>query len=237
MKFESFKQYFSEARINRYLAVTGYSTEKTLELYKANLKSSQAFHPLLGVFEVIFRNRINDILTTHFADPDWIFNQKTGFMSDSSLKYINKRTGQHKINDFLKKEVIKAEKRLTKTKTAITSGKIIAEQTLGFWTELFEVHNYRLLKGKPIQIFSSLPSKHGRKEVNDELYKIRVFRNRINHNEPIFFNGDEIDFSQSLIVHQSIHNLLSWIDPEIIKLIFDLDNVKQTIEEAKNIIS
>lgn len=156
MKFEDFRQYFSATRVNRYLFATGNSKSKAVKLYKANLKTSQAFHPLLGILEVILRNRLNDILTSHFADPDWIINQKTGFMSDPSLRFTYKRTRVQKTNDFLKREINKAEKRLLKMGTPITCGKIIAEQTLGFWTVLFEVHHYRLLKGKPIQIFQSL---------------------------------------------------------------------------------
>ncbi len=233
MKFRDFRKYFSTLRVNRYLLATGNSTGKAVKLYKANLKISQAFHPLLGVFEVVFRNRLNDILTAHFTDPDWIINQKGGFMSDPSLRFIYKRTRQQKTNDFLKREINKAEKRLHKTRTPITSGKIIAEQTLGFWTDLFEVHHYRLLKGKPIQIFQTLPSGYGRKEVNDELDKVRRFRNRINHNEPICFNGNTIDFTETLEVHTSIVNILNWIDPELIKLISDLDKIQKTINQAK----
>ena len=232
MKFRDFSQYFSAARVNRYLIAAGHSKSGAVKLYKANLKTSQAFHPLLGVIEVVLRNRLNDILTAHFKDPDWIINQKTGFMSDPSLRFTYKRTGLKKTNDFLKTEVNKAEKRLLKAKTPITSGKIIAEQTLGFWTDLFEVHHYRLLKGKPIQIFRSLPPAHGRKEVNDELNKVRRFRNRINHNEPICFNGNNIDFTETLEVHKSIINLLTWIDPEITRMISDLDTVKRTIGKA-----
>jgi hypothetical protein len=232
MKFKDFKNYFSSARVNRYLLATGNSKSKAIKLYKANLKTAQAFHPLLGVFEVILRNRLNDILASHFSDPNWIMNQKTGFMSDPSLRFTYKRTGQLKTNDFLKREINKAEKRLQKTNTPITSGKIIAEQTLGFWTDLFEVHHYRLLKGKPIQVFNSLPAGHGRKEVNDELDKVRRFRNRINHNEPICFNGNNIDFTEAMEVHKSIINLLTWIDPEIIKLISDIDTVKKIIDKA-----
>jgi hypothetical protein len=232
MKFRDFRQYFSSARVHRYLLATNNSTSKAVKLYKANLKISQAFHPLLGILEVILRNRLNDILTSHFTDPDWILNQKAGFMSDPSLKFTYKRTGIKKTNDFLKREINKAERRLQKTSTPITSGKIIAEQTLGFWTDLFEVHHYRLLKGKPIQIFHLLPAGHGRKEVNEELDKVRRFRNRINHNEPICFNGNNIDFSETLEVHKSIINLLTWIDPEILKLFSDLDKVKKTINKA-----
>jgi len=233
MKFKDFRQYFSEARVDRYLLATGNSKRRAIQLYKDNLKASQAFHPLIGVFEVVLRNRLNDILTTHFNDPDWIINQKSVFMSDPSLKFIFKRTGHKRTNDFLKREIIKAETRLQKTRTPLTSSKIIAEQTLGFWTDLFEVHHYRLLSGKPIKIFHSLPAGYGRKEVNRELDKVRRFRNRINHNEPICFNGNQINFTETLEVHKSITNLLTWIDPEINKLISDIDKVKKTISKIK----
>ena len=156
-------------------------------------------------------------------------------MIDSSLTYIYKRTGQQKTNDFLLREVKKAEQRLRSSGTPVTSGKVIAEQTLGFWTDLFEAHNYRILKGKQIKIFNHLPTGHGRKEVNEELDKIRRFRNRINHNEPICFNGNNIDFTQSLNVYQSIVNTLTWIDPELIKLIKDIDKVQKSINSAMKI--
>jgi hypothetical protein len=235
MRFQNFRQYFSASRINRYLAAAGNSKSRAVRLYKANLKVSQSFHPVLGVLEVVFRNRLNDVLTAHFADPDWIINQKPGFMSDPSLTYNHKKTGQRRTNDFLKREIIKAEKRLRKTGTQITSGKIIAEQTLGFWTDLLEVHNYKLLRGKPIQIFNSLPSGHGRKEVNDELDKIRRFRNRINHNEPVCFSGNNIDFTVTVDVHQSILKILNWIDPELLHFIADIDKVQKTIGMARKI--
>ncbi len=235
MRFRDFEQYFSVSRVNRYLIAAGNSTEKAVKLYKANLKVAQAFHPLLGILEVVLRNRLNSTLTSHFTDPDWIINQKTGFMSDPALRFIYKRTGQVKTNDFLKREVVKAEKRLQKTSTLITSGKIIAEQTFGFWSDLFEVHHYRILRGKPIQIFQKLPSGFGRKLVNDELDKVRRFRNRINHNEPICFSGNVIDFTETSAVYNSITNLLNWIDPELLKLLSNLDRVQKTIDKAKSI--
>jgi hypothetical protein len=80
-----------------------------------------------------------------------------------------------------------------------------------------------------------LPAGYGRKEVIDELDKVRRFRNRINHNEPICFNGNNIDFTETLEVHKSITNLLTWIDPEIMNLISDIDKVKKTIYRAKTI--
>lgn len=230
--FSVFKQYISDARLNRYLIASGNSKSKSYKLYISNLKIAQAFHPLLGTFEVILRNRLNDILSYHFNDTEWVLNQKNGFMSDPSLKFKYKRTGKIKLNDYLKSEILKAEKRILKSGSKVTSGKIIAEQPLGFWTDLFEVHHYRLLKGKPIQIFQSLPPGLGRKDINEELNKIRRFRNRINHNEPICFKENNIDFTDTLNIYQSIIKLLAWIDPKIFKLISELDNVMPTIALA-----
>jgi len=72
MKFQKIRQYFSAPRINHYLQAANNSQVKGNKLYKANLKILQSFHPLLGIIEVVLRNRINDILTAHFTDPDWI---------------------------------------------------------------------------------------------------------------------------------------------------------------------
>lgn len=90
MKFSDVRLYISAPRINKYLIATGSKT-KAVKLYKANLKISQAFHPILGVMEVVLRNRLNTLISAHFSDPDWIINQKTGFMSDPSLRYTYKK--------------------------------------------------------------------------------------------------------------------------------------------------
>jgi len=228
--------YLSTSRMERYLLATGNNSTKAVKLYKANLKVAQSFHPILGILEVVLRNRLNTILASHFVDPDWIINQKSGFMIDASLTYRNKRTGRMITNDYLKTSVEKSEKRFRRIRMPITSGKIIADQTLGFWTDLFELTHYRILRGRPIQIFNHLHSGIGRVEVCDKLNKIRKFRNRINHNEPICFSGTTIDFNNAEEVYMAIIDLLKWIDPELIKWVNDLDSVILKIKNAQKII-
>lgn len=235
MIFENFTRYFSSARVNRYLTATGNNPQRAQELYKTNLRIAQSFHPILGVLEVVIRNKINETLAAHFGDPDWIINQKHGFMSDPILTHIDKRTGRLTRNEFLKKEVENAQKRITKSGHIATSGRIIAEQTFGFWTDLFESHHYRLLAGKPIQIFSALPSRYGRKEITDDLRRIRRFRNRINHNEPVCFNGNSIDFILAKNAILSIRNILKWIDADLLEFIKDIDDVDKVIQNASDI--
>jgi hypothetical protein len=236
MQFQKVQLFLSTQRIDRYLLATGNSKVKAVKLYKANLKICQAFHPLLGVLEVTLRNCINAKLTQHFNDSEWIINEKGGFMSDPSLTRIDRRTQQRVTNRFLKSSIEKSENTLRRTNSPITSGKIIADQTLGFWTDLFEVHHYRLLLGRPIQIFNHLPARHGRSEVVDRLNKIRKFRNRINQNEPICFSGNNINFNYVEEVYEAIIEIINWIDPELAVWIKNIDSVSTKIANAKTLI-
>jgi len=235
MRFQKVRLYLSSSRIDRYQIATGNNSTKSVKLYKANLKIAQSFHPILGILEVTLRNRINTILSGHFIDPDWIINQKNGFMIDPSLTYRDYRTKRMVTNDYLKSSVEKSERRFRRLRIPVTSGKIIADQTLGFWTDLFELSHYRILRGRPIQIFNHLPSGIGRTEVCDRLNKVRKFRNRINHNEQICFNGNNIDFNHAEDVYNSIIELMSWIDPELIDWIKNMESVMIKINNAKKI--
>jgi len=93
-----------------------------------------------------------------------------------------------------------------------------------------------LLKGSPIKIFSGLPTGIGRKDIHNMLEDIRIFRNRINHNEPICFNGNTLDFITCESIHNSIYQLFKWIDPELIDWISDIDNVIAKIENGKTLV-
>lgn len=156
-------------------------------LYYGNLKLAQVFHPLLGVLEVILRNRLYSELVKHFNDGNWIINQQNDFMKSPLLVKRNKRTGEILTNDYLLREASKAEQKLKHKNVNITTGRIIAEQTLGFWISFFDLIHYKILKGSPIRTFQKLPNGYGRKEIYEALNRICDFRNRINHNESICF--------------------------------------------------
>ena len=235
MRFTKFRHYFSSPRIGRYLIACLNDQRKCIKLYKSNLSVAQSFHPLLGTLEVALRNGINDQLTSYFTDQDWIINQKNGFMVHPALTFTNKQTGNTVTNRFLYNSVRDAERKLNRRRIGITSGRIISEQTFGFWTDLFEKHHYKILMGRPIKTFKHLPPGYGRTEVLNALTKVRQFRNRINHNEPICFAGSNIDFSQTLEVYQSLQNLLSWIDPELLKWTKNIDKTGAAIARAQTI--
>jgi hypothetical protein len=207
-------------------------------MYKQNLLVAQSIHPVIGVFEVVLRNSIYNAISNYFQDENWIVNQKEGFMSDKALVFRNNPSKISKRNDFLKREVLKAEQKLklkysNAPSMSINAGNIIAEQSFGFWTNFFEPHHYKILKGKPIQIFRDLPQGMGRKEILNKLNAIRQFRNRINHNEPICFVDNKFSYLEIQTIHQSIYELLKYIDERLIDFVESIDKTEETFNHLR----
>lgn len=183
LNYSNITKYISSARLQKYELVCSGDHKKTLKLYQTNLRLSQAFYPILSLFEVVFRNAINEAMTSYFSDPNWLENQISGFMNDSTLKSSNPR---HPHNEFMKKSVRSA---IHKSGSHLHH-KIVAELKFGFWTSFFDPKHYRLLAGRPISIFTTLPSGTNRSNILDKINRIRDFRNRIYHNEPVVFKKD-----------------------------------------------
>lgn len=226
MEYSKLEYFVSQPRLDRFLIAAGHSKTKAQKLYRANLRVSQAFYPILNLFEITLRNCINYQLSSHFSNSNWIIIEKNGFMSDSTLAPSQ---------FYLKNSIIKAERNIRRNRTSITSGKVIAEQSFGFWTSLFEPHHYRLVGGSPIHVFTQKPSFVNRNIITQKLKKIREFRNRIYHNEPICFNASSIDYTDALFVLNEIYELLNWIDLEIKKYFEYYDSVNEKISIANRI--
>lgn len=226
MKIELREKYLSRPRYNRYLTATANSKYRAKRLYNANIRLAQAFHPILSQFEVILRNSLNIVLSAHFTDPDWIINQKTGFMRDNSLT---------KGHYFLKTCVQKTETKLQRRGIPITSGKIISDQTFGFWLAFFLSHHYSLVGGQPIHIFPHKPANENRAGIYYKLDKIKDFRNRVNHCEPICFIGQNIDCNEALNIRTIIYALIEWMDPNLIAFFEDIDSIQNKANQIMQI--
>lgn len=218
--------FLSKPRYNRYLKATNYDNNQAKKLYTANIRLAQSFHPILSQFEVVLRNCLCLKLSNYFGDIDWIINQKYGFMSNNSLKHSNY---------FIKRCVQKSENNLKNRSIPITSGKIISDQTFGFWLAFFLSHHYSLVGGQPIHIFPNKPSNEDRASLYSKLDEIRRFRNRVNHCEPICFSGQVIDCSEALEIRTKLYNLVEWIDPNLIPFFSKLDNIHIKVNKILSI--
>lgn len=226
LEYSKLEYYLSQPRLQRFLRATGNSQTKAQKLYRVNLRVSQAFYPVLNQFEIFLRNTLNYHVSSHFSNPNWIVTEKTGFMSAPTLAPSRY---------FLKKSIQKAERTIRRKGSAITTGKVIAEQSLGFWTSLFETHHYRLIGGSPIHAFPQKPPHANRNLINQKLNKIRAFRNRIYHNEPICFNGLSIDFSEAHDIKNEVYVVLNWIDADLTEYVEYFNGIQSKIDSARNV--
>ncbi len=230
-EYKIFEKYLSASRIDRYLIAVQLDEELCISLYKTNIKLSNSFYPILGIFEVVLRNEIDKVLVKYFNDSDWILNQQKGFMIAPELSYKDSFNGRFIKNRYIYNSVENTKIKLNNKSTQINSNRIIAEQSLSFWTEMFEKKYYKLLKGRPIQIFNNLPPYISRVDILNKLTKIRKFRNRIYHNEPICFNEDIVDLQGPMNIYYSIIDILNWINPETLILLNDVDEVPRNISK------
>jgi len=225
MKIALRDKYLSRSRFNRYLISTGNDLSRANRLYKANIRLGQAFYPLLSQFEVIFRNSLDQELSDHFSTTNWILSETSGFMNDNSLRP----------QLYLKKQVLRSQNNMNRNGITITSGKLLADQTLGFWVAFFSIPHYRLLQGKPIHIFSNKPGIENRSSLHQKLEKIRDFRNRVNHCEPICFVGNTIDCNLPLSIRNLIFDLSEWMNPDLISFLNGLDNIQAKVDNILRI--
>lgn len=185
-----------------------------MDLYRYNLRLSQSFYPLLHISEVVLRNTINRQLQLFYQEDNWILSKER--MTHNQAE-----------------EVTRACSFLTNHQSEITAGKIISELNFSFWTSFFSIQNYKFHRGQPIKIFGKLPENLGRKEIYVLLNRIRKFRNRIYHNEPICFKNNTIDFMAVQLVYEDITFLLNHLCPELNSFISENDSVKQEIASAR----
>lgn len=74
-----------------------------------------------------------------------------------------------------------------------------------------------------------------RASIYNKLDKIKDFRNRVNHCEPICFVGHNIDCAYALEVRNTIYNLIEWIDPSLIPFFKTIDSIQSKTTQIMNI--
>ncbi|SRR5258707_11883920 len=76
MKYIEFEELLSPNRLGRYNSACNDHILKTMSLYRANIRISQAFLPALSIFEVVLRNKIDLHYRSQFfvrsEMPEWL---------------------------------------------------------------------------------------------------------------------------------------------------------------------
>ena len=185
MKYKDYEAAFSQARLSRYLNACAGDKNKALILYRYNLKLCQKFYGVLGLFEVVFRNAVNEHYKRHFGDEDWIRTQiHAGGMLESSPQVSDVTRYISKLSDAGK----------------YTHDRLVSSVSFGFWSYLFNKQPFRKGGQSLLAIFPHKTKGLGQRAIYNELMEIKSFRNRIAHHEPICFDMDgnkDVEFAQS----------------------------------------
>jgi len=202
---------FSDERTQKYFDL--YLDEgRSLKHYYANLYTSEAFYPILSILEVALRNSLNRELSTMFKTKDW----HTRLSAIPGLNSLNR-------------EITLAINHITKRGEPNNASKVVAELTLGFWVRLLNVEYEKILWKDLRRAFPFMPKLERRRQnVSAPLNKIRNFRNRVYHNEPITWN-----FAYLEEMHSEIHTVLGWLNRDLPIFCTPVDRVMNVLEQAQ----
>ncbi len=190
MNLTDLEKLLSEKRLSTYYNLFSMDKEKAIQYYRINTQISESLYPLLCTLEVVLRNSIHNSFTIHFKSTDWF----------SQLK-------QPELFD----QVNVAKRKILASNNQMTSDKVVAELTFGFWTALFNKQYARYFR-KPLMHAFPLASTSNRRrdKISYKLNHIRKFRNRIFHYEPICN-----DLTALATNHKNILEILNWINTDI----------------------
>lgn len=238
--FNNLEKAISTSRLSSYKNSSNYlngiceipkNNKELLANYILNAKLSENFYFLLQNLEVCLRNTIYDSFNTKFSDKDF-FNLVNPNTKNTSN--FNKRVEFHSYSCWKMIGTVKYQ--LNRSKTKVTDGKIISELNFGFCTTLLEENHYTPIIWRQIfkTAFPNFP--HGKKVdsdvtiISNKINKIRLFRNRIFHYEPIF-NHPEL-----LTLRNNIIEAIGWINNDMKKLSLMYDESKNIILKKSLII-
>ena len=194
MNRQLYEKLFSTERMQKYFHRFPNDDAKAIELYHANIRISEAFYPVLAVFEVALRNSLNRELIAYFGTEDWYLQ-------------IESTTGLRN----LKNEINTAKRHISNRNETITGSKVVAELTLGFWVRLMNAEYERIL-WKPLRRAFPFADKKDRQrnKISAPINNIRAFRNRVFHHEPIAWNLTKLNE-----LHQEILTVLKWLNKDL----------------------
>jgi len=223
MRYADFEQLISVPRMSRYLLASGNSTKKAMTLYRANSRLSQKMYAVLGLFEIVLRNKIDQhysiSLFPSTGTTEWLVSaiNPGGYLTAHGCgKSLN--------------SVQKAFAELT-TGSGYTHDKLIAELMFGFWRFQFASKEFMAAGSTLHTIFTNRPYGTNHTDIFKKLTDINKLRNRISHHEPICFDptGCMISTKYALNHYNLIRELLIWLNVDADGLLYGIDNINTEI--------
>ena len=116
MNLRDLERLLSAKRLSTYYNLFPADKEKAIEYYRLNTQISESLYPLLSNLEIALRNSIHNSFAIHYKSAD-CFSQ---FKQAELLDQVNV-----------------AKRKILTEQNQMTTNKVVAELTFGFWTALF----------------------------------------------------------------------------------------------------
>jgi len=191
-------------RINAYRQ-DGADELMTLARYMLNMALSESLYSSLQFAEIALRNSIHAALTHRAKSDEW-YNTSPFLLSWQHGKVDEARTS------------------LKKRGKEMTSGRVVAELSFGFWTAFFNKGSDRNGIGHYLAstAFPHAPKpERSLRRLARRWENIRRLRNRVFHHERIIHWGD---LSRR---HEEILELIAWMEPDLEILTREADRFKE----------
>ena len=156
------RRVLSGDRFGSYLRAAGGDAAKAIELHAWNTLVSGAFYGPLQMVELALRNAVHDCLSAVYGQQ-WFRNRQ--ILRENEIRRADD-----------------AREQVSRQRRGLTSGRVVAELSFGFWVSLFARRYDALWNAQLNQAFSSAMK---RKDLYGKLTELRDLRNRIAHHEPI----------------------------------------------------
>lgn len=191
--------------------------QKAICHYKSNIRISESFYPTISILEVGLRNNIDRQLKRKYETDEW-------FEHHDFIKAVS---------GFQIERIQEARKNILKEKKPLTSDKIIAELTFGFWTSLYDAKFEKSMWKDLRFAFPKCPKViRQRKTISSKLNSVRKLRNRIFHHESISWNINAL-----LDYKNEIFELINWLNGDLITFFDDTFRVENVLKKEKQFIT
>lgn len=205
MNFTDFQNIVSSERLQRYLDACDGDQEKTLDLYRANVRVSLEMFAIVGAFEIALRNAIDKVMTSNYG-ADWLRDAVlTGGFFDVPQCRDHAQIIRFAYNKLISKHIY-------------THSHLLAKMEFGIWKYMFSSPQYRASGRILLRIFPNKPTSTRQIQYNNttifnELDHVNSLRNRIAHHEPICFPTGKSEITTDYIkwIYAKIEMLFNWM--------------------------
>lgn len=210
----------SAPRFSTYLDQYKGSQDHALRLYTWNIELSSAFWGPLAILEVLLRNSMHAQLCKG-RQADWWASPNANLMGRE--------------NDAIDSTIRKLIKAGNSQPSA---DDIVGASSFGFWVGLLDVgvprhyqFDYPIALWEP-RLKNAFPHLNGvkRKQLHGELNRIRIFRNRVAHHEPIFRGNTALTMSL-------IADVAGYIDPDVRDFILSAHRVDTVLKRKQSAVT